>query len=773
MTQARRFALAAAAFGACVMIAQILLFRDLMALSLGSELAIGLIFAGWLTGVSAGSALAGLWVRYRKAPPVTVAACLALFGFSTPLCIMLARCMRPWAGYIQGEAAPFGALVWMIPAAAAPAAFLAGAGFVLLCSAVNANAGDTDPSSSPEVSSGRVYGLEALGSMAGSLLFTFLLVFLLPPIALCLCLAAAMMLAVAVWLPGAARTLAMAACAAAVAGALLLSPMLETLSRGVQWGRADIAANEESIYGNITAIRQNAQVSLFSNGRLAGVTGESPGAAFRAHAVMCLHPHPRRVLLVGADTDTIREMLKHKPEHITVVELDPVLWALRERFLSLPDLKMLNDDRVSVTITDARTFISRPGGLFDIMLVNVGDPETLLVNRYYTREFFRAAGKRLAPRGLFALAVSFQRNSTSAWQADLLGSHLKTMDTVFPRLLLLPGQDGALLVTSRDAPLAYGAAPAVARYVERGIASDRFDPMLLVEALDSDVLAEALKQPRLIGATNAGDLMEYDMRGDRIGYVFDRLKNRPDARVNRDFQPVSTYYQTRVSSELFRGPMQRLMKRITRRSVFVYSICALLALAAVFAALRFTGVAGPGSALTPAAAAAGFSGLVLEIVILFFFQVRNGAVYQFVGLVLAAFMAGAWTGAALCRRFATTARVRSAAVPLLLMLGLCAGLAASNALSGVAAGAPAFLLSMGATLAAGALTGAFFSLATAAARGRAATGRIYAADHAGAALGAACASAFIIPLAGISGALWLSCAALAAGAAYLFMPGRS
>lgn len=767
MTDSRAFAPSVFSLGACVLIGQILLFRELMSMSLGSELAVGLILAGWLVSVAAGSALGGLLTRRADTAPVALALALALCGFATPAGIALARCVRSWAGYIQGEAAPLGALSWMLPAACAPAAALSGLAFALLCRAAHAVKSQGAPA--------RVYALDALGGTAGSLAFTFVLVFFLQPMAMSLWLAAAMMLCTAVWLRGPARAIAAACCVLAGASALWLAPGMESRTRAVQWGHSRIAAIEESQYGNITAVRHGAQTSLFSNGRLVRVTGANPGAPFLAHAAMSLHPHPQRVLLAGASPDAIREILKHNPRRVDVVELDPVMWSLQERFLDLRDLKMLNDPRVKIHIADARSFIFSTGAEYDIILVNAGEPETLLVNRYYTREFFEAARKRLARGGVLAFSVSFQRYSTSAWQADLLGSHLATLETVFPRPLLVAGQDAALLAAGRDALLAYDPAAAVRRYTERGVQADRFDAMMLMEALDENMLAEALKQPRLTGAADARGLLEYDLREDRVGYVFDRLKARRGARVNRDFVPVSTYYQTRVSGEIFRGRARDFMARVTRRSVFRFCFGALAGLASVFMLLRAAGIIGRGGALALGAAAAGCAGMGIEVVILFFIQVRNGAVYHFVGLVLAAFMAGGWAGAELSRRsvIKRNARAWHAAVPLLAMLCLCAAAAGGGVLESTASGAPALLVSVAASLAAGALTGASYALCAAAARGAAASGILYAADHLGAAAGAAAASAIIIPLTGVSGALWLCCAVLAAGAVCVLATGRS
>jgi hypothetical protein len=163
-------------------------------------------------------------------------------------------------------------------------------------------------------------------------------------------------------------------------------------------------------------------------------------------------------------------------------------------------------------------------------------------------------------------------------------------------------------------------------------------------------------------------------------------------------------------------------------------------------------------------AVAGFAGMALESVLLLRFQSVRGALFQDLGLLLTAFMAGLAAGAGLARRAGATARpdagrgllVLLAALGLLLAFELRAGL-----------GGGLFTTALGLALA-GALVGALLAETSAAGFARREQAMaLYAADLAGACVGSLLASLLLIPVLGLAttalatAALCLAAAAVA------------
>jgi hypothetical protein len=158
------------------------------------------------------------------------------------------------------------------------------------------------------------------------------------------------------------------------------------------------------------------------------------------------------------------------------------------------------------------------------------------------------------------------------------------------------------------------------------------------------------------------------------------------------------------------------------------------------------------------AGVAGFSGMVLETVLLLAYQARSGALYERLGILLTAFMAGLAVGGwGVGRLLSQSRRVHS-------VRRVTAGLLAALAVVGVltvtlvATGAPMGLVPTGVMLCGVGVTvaGVFACAAASTAdAGGAAAGRLYGADLAGGALGSLIAGLVLVPMAGLAPTAWL------------------
>ncbi len=158
------------------------------------------------------------------------------------------------------------------------------------------------------------------------------------------------------------------------------------------------------------------------------------------------------------------------------------------------------------------------------------------------------------------------------------------------------------------------------------------------------------------------------------------------------------------------------------------------------------------------AGVAGFSGMVLETVLLLAYQARSGALYERLGLLLTAFMAGLAVGAWGVGRAVASGRrswnVRWATATLLAASGAMGVITAALVLTGAALGlvlTGVMLFGVGVTVA-GVFACAAASMAV---EGGASPGRLYGADLAGGALGSLVAGLVLVPMAGLVPTTWL------------------
>lgn len=115
---------------------------------------------------------------------------------------------------------------------------------------------------------------------------------------------------------------------------------------------------------------------------------------------LLLQPAPRRMALVGMGGGSLVKFChRHLPAtHLTVVEIDPAVVALRREFL-VPD----DDVRLATVVADGAAFIAQRRAEFDALLLDGFDGHDV-ASRLATAEFYRDCRGALAPGG--ALAVN-------------------------------------------------------------------------------------------------------------------------------------------------------------------------------------------------------------------------------------------------------------------------------------------------------------------------------------------------------------------------------
>lgn len=161
---------------------------------------------------------------------------------------------------------------------------------------------------------------------------------------------------------------------------------------------------EESSYQRITVTKDQEDVRLYLNGSLQfSSIDEHRYHEVLVHPTMDYAEEARNILILGGgDGIAAKEVLKYKEvEKITLVDLDPAVVELAN---SSPHLLELNEgslksEKVHVFHTDAFQFLEDTDEWFDVILVDLPDPNNESLNKLYTREFYSLVRNHLKPGG--------------------------------------------------------------------------------------------------------------------------------------------------------------------------------------------------------------------------------------------------------------------------------------------------------------------------------------------------------------------------------------
>lgn len=689
---------AAGALGISAVIVQLVIIREMISAFAGNEIVIGIVLGNWLFAAGIGAWL-GRWA-WRLRRPAPVLACVQAAAGVLPLFQVFALRAFRNVIFIRGTETGIAGTVLASFFLLLPYCLLSGFALAMLSWISVQRSGAKG--------AGLIYSADCAGSVAGGVLFTFFLVRVLETFSI-LCLAAALNLTMAWFLmrqemahePGIGRRRLPRALI--VAGFALLIAVkagnLERRSVQMQYPGQKALFSGNSPYGNLTVTLSSGQHSFFSNGLPIVCSGNRGQIEETVHYAMVQRPYARRVLLIsGGISGTAKEILKYPVQQVAYAELDPLIIQAGREFLP----ERLADRRIRIVLADARRFVRHTRERFDVIIMDLPQPSTLQLNRFYTSEFFHEARSILTPGGVLCFPMGEYANYISGELARMLSSCQRTAATAFRNSQMIPG--GRIYFLGSDGPLFLDIA---ARLGSAGI-DTKFVRRSYLDAM--------LTPDRFLDLQRAASV---------------------PARVNRDFDPMLYTYRLLHWMEQFGAGFGLIGAGVAALLVYALSIRA--AAFAVFSA--------------------GFAASSLQVVLLLGVQILCGSMYHQVGLIVTVFMAGLAVGA-----FAASAKFISRPWAFLMqaMFGIAAYAAflpfALGGLSWSHSGASAWVLAVQALLALmsfllAILVGGVFSLSVSMDRGQAdsAPSRMVAADFIGAGAGSLLASAVLIPAVGIYG----------------------
>jgi len=609
--------------GFTAVIAQVVMMRELLVVFYGNELALGVMLANWLLWTALGASLLGQWAMRAIHPRKLVAGLQALLAFALPLTLLSVRASKGFCQSVPGEI--LGPVPMFITSFATLSVFcLVSGGLFAAGSRLFADMAGA----STATATGAVYLLEAAGSGVGGLLAGLALVRLANPFAITAFLGVLNLLAA--WmliaqLSAKRRTLAVSF-GVMVALVLMGGYELQPFSLARLWRGYHLVAAQNSLYGSLAVVETGASRSLFENGLIV-MTVPDPSAAEEAvHFALLEHPDPHRLLLIGGGVNgSVAEALKHPTlERLDYVELDPMIFDIAAQYFPTAWENIRRDLRVRIHAMDGRRFLKTTTDSFDVIIVNLPDPHTAQLNRFYTEEFYREAAAKLRPGGIMSFQVTSSENYISQELADFLRCLERTLRQVFPEVLASPGESVHFFAAAKPGTL----------------------------TADSQESLRRLRARRLHVQYVREYYLPFRMSPDRMLDLQLQIEPLPSTPVNHDFAPVAYYFDVALWSAPFHPTSARRFEALASVSFKRVLGGTMLALVALVPLLWLWPMGRPDKlsararrSAAFAVAVVGFTELGLEIMLLLGFQALYGYVYHELTILVALFMVGVALGA--------------------------------------------------------------------------------------------------------------------------------
>lgn len=586
---------------------QILLLRELSVLFYGNELSYGITLAFWFLWAALG-ALLGRRSDRLSSKTQALAFCLIFLSLILPATIFFTRSAGSFFGLGFGEVIGLKMMVGLAALIQSLLGFTLGFTYTLACSVC------AELSPSQEYPAGKTYLLEAIGAGAGGLAFPFLITrFDHLQIALGLTL---INLAIATWILGSVKKKWALLPAVTLGVLLLFFPSIHQWIRNItlktQWPDYQVLESVNSRYGNLTVLETGEQRSLYENGLLVFTVPDLLSAEEAVHFSLLNHHRPENVLLIGGGMGgALREILKYPSlKKVVYAELDPKIIEIGKKILSPENRHILDDPRLEIKNIDGRLAVKTSKKMFDVVLVNIPDPSTAQLNRFYTLEFFREVKRILRPKGMLALSLTSSENYLSIEQKNLLHSVYRTLKEVFASISILPGNSNFLFA---------------GQYQQNPT---------------PEILIKRLKERKISTLYVREYYIPYRLSPERRQYLDQVLEEKISTRINQDYSPVSYYYNLILWVTSFSPGMRDIFTRLLEMNLLHFFLGALAGMALFFLLAFWRRFEFRQTAALWAVATTGFAEISFEVILIVAFQMIYGYVYYKIGIILAGFMIG-------------------------------------------------------------------------------------------------------------------------------------
>ena len=551
---------------------QLVTVREFLSQFHGNEITISLVLFSWLLLTGLGSFMA----RALRWPSVTVFSLLSGLLALWPLPqLILIRTFRE-SVFVHGASPGFNPMAVYILATIAPYCLLLGYILPYALRVLNERW--------ESFTSGDLYITDSIGDIAGGILFSFFLVYSFTPF-VTVAITSGLLIAAVLLLFLAFRRWVLFFSTLVLTGLFCLFSLnshFEKVTLSSQYG--EILRYVESPYGRIVISKEGPQVTFWESGTPFYSDADIVSSEEKIHYALSQLEEVKSVLLVsGGLGETLPEVCKYGPSSVEYVELDPNLTRVAQELgliAQSPSLAIIHDD--------GRHYIRGASKKYDAVVVDLPEPDTFQLNRFFTSEFFSLVKKVLQKDGIFSFSLDYSPNYLSEIQRSKLSMLYNTAKQHFRNVLILPGEKAHFLCTDG--------------------------------ALWTDVPGRlALKS---VTTSYVEGFFHGNVTKERIEELQKKLD--PKAPVNTDFEP-------RIMTALFQ---EWFAKHGSSPKLFGLACLGLTVLYLVFLrreeyVLFTTGLANMG----------------VEMLVIFTFQVMYGYIYLKLGAIVTAFLMGLLPGA--------------------------------------------------------------------------------------------------------------------------------
>jgi len=416
--------------GFTTLIAQIIFLREFISVYNGNELIVGTILANWMLTNAIGAYL-GKYIKKIEIQKNLIVYAHILLGI-LPLVLVYLVYFSLEFFFVPGQMVNMVEVFIISFVILSPFCIISGILFTII-SAYYSSLIEKNVIN-------KVYAIEAFGALIGGLIFNFLLIFILKTYYSLIVLFVLNFIVAGIHFFISERKIAayITTFLTIIVSAFLIISDFDENALKHQFQNQEILHHEDTPYGKIAVTKFADQINFYDNGVFQFSDDNIIASEEGVHYGMIQHPAPKNVLLIsGGASGMIHEILKYDIESLDYIEQNPGLVDMGRLYTN----NIVEDERITVIQKDPRLFLKKKSDKkYDVILINLPDPYSTQINRFYTTEFFEQLRKNLDSYGIITISLLSKVNYISEEARNIHSSIFSTLKLIFQNVIIIPGE---------------------------------------------------------------------------------------------------------------------------------------------------------------------------------------------------------------------------------------------------------------------------------------------------------------------------------------------
>ena len=400
--------------GISSIIGQTVLLRELLIEVRGNEIVFAIYLSLWLFLIAIGSLLARYFLNNKKIKSI-VHFTFFFLSIIIPLQFLWIRILVEKLVVVSGEMINIPSLFFLALIVLTPGCLLMGFLFPILCKLVE--------SKKQPVHKG--YILECIGIIIGGILFA-VLIHLFPHFTVLIVLSGFNLLLIFIL----SRKKLFSIPLILLVIFIPFSGKFFKSHYEKRYAPQELVSSKDSKYGRLDITRYQEQKNYYWNGEIFANTSHELYSQQMVNFVMLQHPEPKKILLIGGLLNGFIEEIK---DYKAVEKIDYL--ELEKNILKEADANL----KVNFIRADAVHYLKKHEDKYDLIFVDLPDPSSLNLNRFYTLDFFELLKTRtLSDSSVVAITLSSGTNFMTPEITQLNATIYSTFSAVFKKVVLIP-----------------------------------------------------------------------------------------------------------------------------------------------------------------------------------------------------------------------------------------------------------------------------------------------------------------------------------------------